>query len=127
MDEGIHAMLKKFEIEVTRAMYRNEIEFPTPIKSVHTSLAKWSGWLSDALIAKLGKLAHGSGYEACIEITLDYEEDRINEYYDVIDRVENMIAESTYFQEMMKSYECTLSVDFVRTSDTFDTIVGIDG
>lgn len=127
IDDSIHAMLKKFEIEVTRAMYRNQIEFPTPIKSVHTSLAKWSGWQSDDLIAKLGKMAFGRGYEACIEIDVDYEENNIEAYYQTEDKIADMIANSTFFQEMMKSYECIIVVEFKRHFELPDPKTGIDG
>lgn len=130
LDTGTDELMKKFKIEVIRAMRIHGIEFPGEIRNVEVILSEWTGMQSDLLVEKLGKLAIGRGYEARIVFDCDYEKVEEDLYQEIEDRINDMVEKSTYFQEMMKNYECIIIVDYKRDYTKFldiHDLFGIDG
>jgi hypothetical protein len=111
IEDGVKAMVKRFEIDVMRTAEQNGIVYPSPIIAVKSTLCKWQGVCSESLTRVMGDLAVGNGYEVCIDICV---ENPVKlSWWDVEDAIETMIENSTYFVSLMKMYEVTLDVNVV--------------
>ena len=112
VDASVQAMLARFERDVLNEMKMNGIEFPLPVKSVRTTLGKWSGFQSDELIEKLGSLACNGGYKATVLFDVEHEhidEDLLRE---TERKIEKMIENSSYLQLLMKNHECIITAEY---------------